>query len=67
MRHLYAMQLCLHNKSSRVKLPKTDKADEAFNFTENKTDFITEIFVLKYYLYLGLLHLSSWEFFSEYF
>ena len=34
---------------------------------EKKTNFITDIFFLKYYLDLGLLRLTSWEFFSKYF
>ena len=34
---------------------------------ENKTNFITDIFFPKYYSDLGLLRLSSREFFSEYF
>ena len=40
-------------EQSRSLLEK-DKADEAFNVTENKTNFITEIFFLKQYLDLGL-------------
>ena len=47
-------------------LLKTDKADEAFKVTENKTNF-TDIFFLKYYLDLELLRLSSQDFFSEIF
>ena len=38
-----------------------------FNVTENKTNSITDIFFLKYYLDLGLLRLSSWKFSSNYF
>ena len=44
-------------------LLKTDEADKALNITENKTNSITDIFFLKYCLDLGLLRLSSWEFF----
>ena len=43
-------------------LLKTDEVDEALNITENKTNSITDIFFLKYYLDLGLLSLSYWEF-----
>ena len=50
-------------------LLKTGEADEAHNITENKTNSITDIFFLKYYLDLGLLHLSfrnfSWMFLKE--
>ena len=48
-------------------LLETDQADETLNITENKTNFITDIFFLKYCLDLVLLRLASWEFFSEYF
>ena len=61
------MLLRLHNRSSRVMLLETDQADETLNITENKTNFITDIFFLKYCLDLVLLRLASWEFFSEYF
>ena len=44
-------------------LLKTDEADKALNITENKTNSITDISFLKYCLDLGLLRLSSWEFF----
>ena len=64
VRRIHAIMLCLHNRSSRAKLLKTE---EAFSVTENKTNSITNIFFLKYYLDLGLLRLSSWEFFSDYF
>ena len=65
---LHAMLLCLHNRSSRAKLLKTEEADRTFSVTENKTNSITDIFFLKYYLDLGLLRLSySWEFFPDYF
>ena len=47
--------------------PKTDEADEALNITKNKTNSITDIFFLKHSLDLGLLHLPSWKWFSEYF
>ena len=57
------MLLCLHNRSSRAMLLKTEEVNKAFSVTENKTNSITDIFFLKYYLDLGLLHLSSWEFF----
>ena len=60
------MLLSLDTRSNREVYWK-DEADEAFNGTENKTNFITDIFFLKYYLDLGLLPLSSWEFFSEIF
>ena len=43
-------------------LLKTEEAGKAFNVTENKTNSITDIFFLKYYLHLGLLSLSYWEF-----
>lgn len=46
-------------------LLKTDEADEGLKITENKTISITYIFLLKYCLDLGLLHLPSWKFFSE--
>ena len=48
-------------------LLKTDEADEALKITENKTISITYIFLLKYWLDLGLLHLPSSKFFSEFF
>ena len=48
-------------------LLQTDEADEALNITENKTNSITDIFLLKYWLDSGLLHLSSHKFFPEYF
>ena len=58
------MLLCLYNRSSQVKLFKTDEADEGFNVTENKRHSITDIFFREYYLDLGLLSLYSWEIFS---
>ena len=61
------MVLCLHNRSSQTKLFKADKTDEVFNVTKNKTNYITDILFLKYYLDLGLLQLYSWENFSEHF
>ena len=59
------MLLCLYKKSDQVKSLKTDEGDEVFNVTENKTNSITDIFFLKYYLDLGLLQLYSREIFSE--
>ena len=44
------MLLCLHNRSSRAKLLTTEEADEAFNVTENKTNSITDVFFLTFYL-----------------
>ena len=38
-----------------------------FNVIENKINFITDVFFLKYCLDLGLLRLYSWDIFSEYF
>ena len=61
------MVLCLHNRSSQTKLLKADKTDEDFNVTENKTNSITDILFLKYYVDLGLLRLYSWENFPEHF
>ena len=49
------MLLRLHNRSGRAMLLKTDKVDEALNITENKTNYITDIFFLKYCLELGLI------------
>ena len=65
IRRLHAMLLCLYKRSGQVKLLKTDEADEVFNVTENKTNSITDIFFLKYYLDLGLLQLYSREFFLK--
>ena len=48
IRRLHAKLLCLHNRSSQAKLLKTDKADEVFNVTKNKTNSITDIFFLKF-------------------
>ena len=59
------MLLCLCNRSGQAKSLKTGKADEVFNVTKNKTNSITDIFLLKYYLDLGLLQLYSREIFSE--
>ena len=47
------MVLYLHNRSSQVKLLKIDEAEEVYNVIENKTNSITNIFFLKYYLDLG--------------
>ena len=58
---LHDMLLSLHNRSSREVLLETDETDETFKVIENKMNFITNIFCLKYYLDLGLLRLSSWE------
>ena len=63
IRRLHDMLLFPYSRSSQVKLLNTDEAQKALNVTENKINFITEIFFLKYYLDLGLLRLSSWEFF----
>ena len=38
------MLLCLYNRNSQEKLLETDKADEAFNVAENKTNSIVDIF-----------------------
>ena len=67
IRRLHDMLLSVYSKSSQVKLLNTDEAQKALNVTENKINFITEIFFLKYYLDLGLLRLSSWEFFFQIF
>ena len=64
---LQAMLIRLHNRSGRAMLLKTDESDEPLNITESKANFITDIFFLKYCLDLGILSLSSWNFFSEYF
>ena len=53
------MLLCLHNGSSQAKLLKADIADDVFNVTENMTNSITDTFLLKFYLDLGLLLLYS--------
>ena len=53
------MLLCFHNRRGRAMLLETDKAYEAHNITENKTEFITYIFFLKHCLDLRLLHLPS--------
>ena len=50
------MLLRLHNRSGRAMLLKTDEADEALSITENKMNFITDIFFLKYCLDSSLLH-----------
>ena len=42
IRRLHAMLPCLYNRSSQVKLLKTDEADEIFKFAEYKTNCITE-------------------------
>ena len=62
---LYAMLLCVYKRSGQVKSLKTGEADEVFNVTENKTNFITDFFFLKYYFGLELLQLYSREIFSE--
>ena len=62
---LYAMLLCVYKRSGQVKSLKTGEADEVFNVTENKTNFITDFFFLKYYFDLELLQLYSREIFSE--
>ena len=61
------MLLCLHNRTSQTTLLKTDEAGEACTVSENKTNPIPDTFLLNSYLDLGLLQLSSWNFFSEYF
>ena len=60
---LHAM--VLHNRSSQAKLLKIDEAEEIFNVTENKTNSITDISFLKYYLDLGYCDCSLEKFFSE--
>ena len=62
---IHAMLLCLYNRSSKVKLLKTDEVDEVFKVAENKTNYITDILFLKYYFNLGLLQLYSWEMLPE--
>ena len=57
------MLLRLHNRSSRAMLLKTDEAGEALRINENKANSIKENFFLKYCLDLGLLHVSSGNFF----
>ena len=47
-------------------LLKTEEADKPLDITQNKTNSILDIFFQKYCLDLGLLRLSSWEFFSEF-
>ena len=59
------MLLSLCNGSSQAKLLKTDEADEVFNVAENKINSITDIFLRKYYLDLGLMLGYSLEIFSE--
>ena len=41
-----SMLLCLHNRSSRAKLLKTEEVGKAFSVTVNKTNSITVIFFL---------------------
>ena len=57
------MLLRLHNRSGRAMLLKTDEAGEALRINENKANSIKENFFLKYCLDLGLLHVSSGNFF----
>ena len=57
------MVLYLHNRSSQVKLLKIDEAEEVYNVIENKTNSITNIFFLKYYLDLGYGDCSLERFF----
>ena len=45
----------LENACILIKLLTTGEAYKAFNVTENKTNFSTDIFLLKYYLDLKLL------------
>ena len=59
------MLLCLYKRRGQVKSLKTDKAEEIFNVTEKKTNSITDIFFVNYYLDLGLMQLHSREIFSE--
>ena len=61
VRRLHAMLLCWYNRSSQVKLLKTNEADQVFNVAENKTNSITDIFFLKNYFELGLLQWYHWE------
>ena len=58
----YFLQCLVYNTDNKLenayiprKLMTTDEAYKAFNITENKTNFITGIFFLKYYLDLELL------------
>ena len=44
------MVLYLHSRSSQVNLLKIDKTEEVYNVIENKTNSITNISFLKYYL-----------------
>ena len=60
IRQLHVMLLCLYNRSGQAKSLK-----KVFNVTKNKANSITDIFLLKYYLDLGLLQLYSREIFSE--
>ena len=57
------MLLRLHNRSGRAMLLKTDEAGEALRINENQANSIKENFFLKYCLDLGLLHVSSGNFF----
>ena len=47
------MLLCLYNRSSQVKLFKTDEADEGFNVTENKTNTPSQTFLPEILLRFG--------------
>ena len=57
------MLLRLHNRNGRTMLLKTDEAGEDLRIIENKTNSIKENFFLKWCLDLGLLHVSSGNFF----
>ena len=52
---VYNTENKLDNAYILIKLLTTDEACKAFNVTENKTNFIKDIFLVKYYLDLKLL------------
>ena len=62
---LHAMLLCLYKGNGRGKSLKTDEADEIFNVTGNKTNSITDIFFLKYYLDWGYCNCTPGNFFLK--
>ena len=53
---VYSTDNKLENAYIPTKLLTTDEANKAFNVTENKTDFITDMLFLKHYLDLELLY-----------
>ena len=55
----------LENIYIHTKLLTTDESYKAFSVTENRTNFITGIFFLKYYLDLELLRCPSWVLLSK--